>query len=285
MLPRSRIPERPVQTRARAVRLGVGLAALAWLLRKIIRVVVLVGRTPPALITCGILVGLAWLALVVGVTSTLAAVGLVQAALISWWRQWRGSFNRWVGRPLCSWARDWLVYRPCWGSAMNAAGLTHRWQGHEYAPALLRVTATRSVDRVRVQMLPGQTIEDYAEQASGLAQTFGAQICRVHSVVGRVHEVELWLLIRDPLGSAVDPLPATVEALSVGLPVAVAEDGSVWRLGLVGSHVLVVGATGAGKGSVIWSLLLQLTPHIRAGLVQVWAVDPKGGMELAAGRP
>jgi DNA segregation ATPase FtsK/SpoIIIE, S-DNA-T family len=64
----------------------------------------------------------------------------------------------------------------------------------------------------------------------------------------------------------------------------VAEDGTVWRLQLVGSHVLVVGATGAGKGSVIWSLLLQLAPHVRSGLVEVWAVDPKGGMELAAGR-
>jgi DNA segregation ATPase FtsK/SpoIIIE, S-DNA-T family len=75
-----------------------------------------------------------------------------------------------------------------------------------------------------------------------------------------------------------------VDALTVGLPMAVAEDGQVWRLQLVGSHVLVVGATGAGKGSVIWSLLLQLAPRIRAGEVQVWAVDPKGGMELAAGQ-
>jgi len=35
---------------------------------------------------------------------------------------------------------------------------------------------------------------------------------------------------------------------------------------------------------VIWSLLLHLAPLVRTGLVNVWAVDPKGGMELAAGR-
>ena len=43
--------------------------------------------------------------------------------------------------------------------------------------------------------------------------------------------------------------------------------------------------TGAGKGSVLWSLLLGLGPEIRDGRVAVWAIDPKGGMELGPGRP
>jgi S-DNA-T family DNA segregation ATPase FtsK/SpoIIIE len=43
--------------------------------------------------------------------------------------------------------------------------------------------------------------------------------------------------------------------------------------------------TGSGKGSVISSLLRAAAPSIRSGLVQVWAVDPKGGMELGLGRP
>ena len=120
--------------------------------------------------------------------------------------------------------------------------------------------------------------------ADRLGQTFGAQAVRVRSVPARPHHVELWLLTTDPLTQLVEPLPADPDPLTAGLPVAVAEDGTVWRLQLVGSHVLVVGATGAGKGSVIWSLLLQLAPLVRAGLVEVWAVDPKGGMELAAGR-
>jgi DNA segregation ATPase FtsK/SpoIIIE, S-DNA-T family len=47
---------------------------------------------------------------------------------------------------------------------------------------------------------------------------------------------------------------------------------------------VVAGVTGAGKGSVIWSLLRGLAPAIHAGTVAVWALDPKGGMELGLGR-
>jgi S-DNA-T family DNA segregation ATPase FtsK/SpoIIIE len=58
----------------------------------------------------------------------------------------------------------------------------------------------------------------------------------------------------------------------------------VWRFNLHGTHVLIAGATGAGKGSVLWSLLHGLSPAISAGWVQVWAIDPKGGMELRPGQ-
>ena len=68
------------------------------------------------------------------------------------------------------------------------------------------------------------------------------------------------------------------------LPVGLCEDGTTYRLRLLGTHVLVVGATGAGKGSVVWSTLHALGPAIRDGLVTVWCLDPKGGMELAPGR-
>lgn len=168
---------------------------------------------------------------------------------------------------------------------METAGLTLTRNGDEYVPAIIGVRCTLSVDRVGVRMLSGQTIEDYATAAPRLAQTFGAAVCRVRSIPGRVHELVLWLLIVDPLTKLVDPLPATLSPLVDGLPVAIAEDGTVWRLKLVGSHVLVVGATGAGKGSVIWSIIFQLADTVRAGLVKLWVIDPKGGMELAAGRP
>jgi S-DNA-T family DNA segregation ATPase FtsK/SpoIIIE len=69
-----------------------------------------------------------------------------------------------------------------------------------------------------------------------------------------------------------------------GLPVGVREDGAPWLLPLRGGHVLIAGATGAGKGSVLWSIIRALAPAIRVGLVEVWAADPKGGMELAFGQ-
>jgi S-DNA-T family DNA segregation ATPase FtsK/SpoIIIE len=54
---------------------------------------------------------------------------------------------------------------------------------------------------------------------------------------------------------------------------------------LFGTQVLVVGATGAGKGSVIWSIIRALAGGVGTGLVQLWGLDPKGGMELGMGRP
>jgi S-DNA-T family DNA segregation ATPase FtsK/SpoIIIE len=55
-------------------------------------------------------------------------------------------------------------------------------------------------------------------------------------------------------------------------------------LRVIGTHLLIAGATGSGKGSVLWSLLRGVAPAIRNGTVAVWAIDPKGGMELAPGR-
>jgi S-DNA-T family DNA segregation ATPase FtsK/SpoIIIE len=51
-----------------------------------------------------------------------------------------------------------------------------------------------------------------------------------------------------------------------------------------GTHPLIAGATGAGKGSVLWSLVRGLASEIRDGRVAVWAIDPMGGMELGPGR-
>ena len=56
-----------------------------------------------------------------------------------------------------------------------------------------------------------------------------------------------------------------------------------WTLRLLGSHLLIAGATGSGKGSVLWSLVRGLAPGVSDGSVQLWAVDPKGGMELTPG--
>jgi S-DNA-T family DNA segregation ATPase FtsK/SpoIIIE len=206
------------------------------------------------------------------------------AGLGLWLAEWPASFDRWVWFRVRACWRAAIIYRWRWSTAITAAGLDRKRHDTDYLPQLLRVRSTRSVDRVRVRMLPGQTLDDYAAVADRLGQTFGTLDCRIRSVPRRVHELELWLLIADPLAHIVDPYPADPEPLTTGLPVALAEDGTVWRLQLLGTHVLVVGATGAGKGSVIWSILTALADPIRDGLVKVWAVDPKGGMELSLGR-
>jgi DNA segregation ATPase FtsK/SpoIIIE, S-DNA-T family len=65
------------------------------------------------------------------------------------------------------------------------------------------------------------------------------------------------------------------------VPVGPLETGRAWLVRLLGLlGLLVVGSLGAGKSSVVWSILWHLAPAIRSGLVPVFGVDPKGGMEL-----
>ena len=148
---------------------------------------------------------------------------------------------------------------------MDTAGLLVARHGTDYVPPLLTVRSTGSVDRVTVKMLAGQTIDDYAQVADRLAQTFGAADCRVRSIPGRRHLLQLWLLICDPLEDIVPPFPPDPDCLTAGIPVALVEDGTVWRLPLLGNHILIVGATGAGKASVIWSIIAGLVDHIANG--------------------
>jgi S-DNA-T family DNA segregation ATPase FtsK/SpoIIIE len=61
------------------------------------------------------------------------------------------------------------------------------------------------------------------------------------------------------------------------------EDSGAFTIRLQGTHLLIAGATGAGKGSYLWGLVRALLPLMASGLVRVWACDPKL-MELAFGR-
>ncbi len=281
----SRVDDQPVRTIAPAVKLSVWAVAGGWIARKLCRLIVLIVTTPAALATFALAVGVAWIWHRFGPWPIIIALALTLAGLVVWRVRWPAGFLGWVRFPLRAWRRSWFVYRRRWVPAMDTAGLTLTRAGDEYVPSIIGVRSTLAVDRVGVRMLPGQTIEDYAAAAPRLAQTFGAPVCRVRSISGRVHELDLWLLVDDPLTRTVDPIPAAAEPLVDGLPVALAEDGTVWSLPLVGSHTLVVGATGAGKGSVIWSIICQLADPVRTGVVKLWVIDPKGGMELAAGRP
>ncbi len=67
------------------------------------------------------------------------------------------------------------------------------------------------------------------------------------------------------------------------VPVGVTEAHDLWRLRVLYGHILLAGATGSGKGSVVWSILGGLGPAIRDGLVDVWMADPKGGVEFGRG--
>ncbi|MDF5756180.1 FtsK/SpoIIIE domain-containing protein [Spongiactinospora sp. TRM90649] len=216
-----------------------------------------------------------------------AAVALASIAtcLTGWALIDPAVFARWIGMPLLAfWRRVW-VYRRHWQPAMMISGLGRHLRGRDYLPHLLRVACTSWCDQVTVKMLTGQAVKDWADRAEHLAHAFGAPSCRV--AISRAGRLTLTFLRRDPLAV---PLPALPMPRSADVVTAVGaveigryEDGTPWRLNLHGTHVLVAGATGAGKGSIIWSVIRGLLPAVRAGLVQIWALDPKR-MELSYGR-
>ncbi|MGW0594472.1 FtsK/SpoIIIE domain-containing protein [Streptosporangium sp. NPDC002607] len=211
----------------------------------------------------------------------LGLVVLVPLGLTAWCLLARPSFLRLVGWRLLAWWRRVWIYRRHWQPVMIISGLGRHLRGRDYLPRLVRVTCTSWADVVTVRMLTGQSVKDWAERTDHLAHGFGAQSCRVS--VARSGRLLLVFPRRDPLATPLAAVPVPAEASVGPVEVGTCEDGKPWLLKVHGTHVLVAGATGAGKGSVIWSTVRGLLPATRAGLAQVWALDPKR-MELSYGR-
>ncbi|HEX5535030.1 MAG TPA: hypothetical protein VFX33_14920 [Actinomycetales bacterium] len=139
-------------------------------------------------------------------TSTLAVAATL--VLVVWWWRWRDSFTRNVVWRLRGAWRGLMVYRFGWQPAMVTTRLAVTMDRGEYLPKLLRVSSTGPVDRLVVRMLPGQVLEDWTAVGPRLAQTFGAQECRVRTTRHR-HRLELWFLVHDPLTEPSHPHPPT----------------------------------------------------------------------------
>ena len=189
-------------------------------------------------------------------------------------------FTRFVAVPaLCRWR--WWFYRRRWQPVMTITGLAVTYRGRVMVPVLGRVQAAPCTDRVSVRLVSGQSPADFAAEADGLAHGFRAHVCRVRTAgPGRV---TLELVRQDALAEPFAALPIPASADLRALPVGWCEDGTVFVIRLHGTHVLIAGATGAGKGSYLWGLIRAMLPALGDGLVRVWACDPKL-MELAFGR-
>jgi DNA segregation ATPase FtsK/SpoIIIE, S-DNA-T family len=206
---------------------------------------------------------------------------LITAAVLAAWRwRWPGSFTRFAVVPARAKRRRWH-YRRHWAAVMTIGRLAPAYQGRVLLPVLGKVTATPFTDRVLVGIVSGQAAADFAARAENLAHGFGAITCRVRT--GRPGVLVLEFVRRDALTAVIPALPAPARPDLRALPVGRREDGAPWTIRLHGTHVLIAGATGAGKGSIIWGLIRALQPAMHAGLVRILAADPKV-MELAFGR-
>lgn len=205
------------------------------------------------------------LTLLYGWRVSLLLASPMPVGLIAWAITDRPSFVRWIGWRLLAWWRLVSIYRRHWQPVMIVSGLGKHVRGRDYLPRLGKVTCTSWADLVTVRMLSGQPVKDWADRVDHLAQGFGATACRVAVVSsGRLR---LTFPRCDPLAT---PLPAIAlpDTVAVGsVEVGKQEDGTPWLLKVLGTHVLIAGATGAGKGSVLWSTIRGLLPAVRAGLV------------------
>jgi DNA segregation ATPase FtsK/SpoIIIE, S-DNA-T family len=274
-----------VPVRRERLRLPLLLLIPWWLLKLLVRLLLIVAGSPVAVTTLTVAT-VSWAAWrLAGPLPVVAGYLMLAGGLIGVRIRWPAFFERHIRLPLRSRWRRWSIYRYKWPATMDFAGLNrYRSNGSQYAPVLLTVRSTADVDRVQARMLAGQVVEDWGKVSDRLCQTFGGQDCRVRSVPGRPHEVEAWFLINDPLQKIVQPQPHEIPIRLDALPVGLREDGEVYWLPLLGNHVVLVGATGAGKSCVIWSIVDQLAPAIADGTAEIWGIDPKA-MELAAGEP
>lgn len=243
--------------------------------------------------------GLPWLALAVAV---LAAGGY---GAWFWWAA--ESFDRRVVSPLRMWWRR-LRYGRKWADLMVGTGLTVvNRRRRELAPRLVRIRQGRFADVLTVRLPDGLTAATFADALPEICEALRAREARIMMAPRRRFvpailrnraarefgqpdyrpgTVYLRLSYGDPLVHVVTATPLTDMGAVDFATIAVGrrDDGKPWTVSLLGTHLLLAGATGAGKGSVLWAILAALGPGIRSGVVQVVGLDPKGGMELGFGR-
>jgi DNA segregation ATPase FtsK/SpoIIIE, S-DNA-T family len=263
--------------RSPVYRTPLWIVAIVHLVRMIVWLVRF-GFRHPVMVVAAIIGVLMWR--LVGWLGLVVLAVSITAVLVVWRWRFPSSFSRFIATPARGQWRAWH-YRRRWAAVMTIGRLAPVYQGRVLLPVLGKVSATRYTDRVPVRLVSGQSAADFAARADNLAHGFGAMLCRVRSAVPGALVLEF--VRRDALAAIIPALAIQVRVDLRALPVGRREDGLVWLVRVHGTHVLIAGATGAGKASLLWSIVRAMLPAMVARLVQIWAADPKL-MELAYGR-
>jgi S-DNA-T family DNA segregation ATPase FtsK/SpoIIIE len=213
---------------------------LAWLVR-------LAVRHPAATGVLAIL-GLTWVN--TGWPGVAGLAAWVAVVLTTWRYFWPSSFTRCVGAPLRGSWRAWWCYRRRWAGVIGHLRGRPALSGPDPAPRPGHGHRHPLHRPVQVRLVSGQSAADVAKRAENLAHGFGAMLCRVRTA--RSGAVVLEFVRRDALALTVPAIPVPDRPDLTALPVGRREDGLPWLVKLHGTHVLVAGATGAGKASLLW---------------------------------
>lgn len=217
------------------------------------------------------------------------AAGLV-AGGVGWYRAHPTSFRRHAAPRFRASYRRWTRYHGArWHALCLACDLYRedRRSGELLYPRVLRVSAaTPTIDRVTVQIAPGQSLRMWNDRTDELAAMLNADALGIVRLKPRV--IQLTVVHGNPFTHTV-PAPVIPDEVSdvdlKAVPLGETEYGDTWTEPVIGHNWFWHGAIGSGKSSGIWCPLRAIGPMIRDGLVRVWMCDLKGGMESARARP
>lgn len=226
-----------------------------------------------------------WVAIAHGPRAGLVTAGLAVAAYIGWAVVEPSSFTAWVTAPIRQRWLSWWRYRRNWESVCTLHGLCAKLGERTLVPTLRSVRIGNHADVLTLRVVAGQSIADWQKRGLALAAAWRADRLTIRATTPG----ELRIIIsRGDVLAHPTALPMPTRATPVDLAavrVGITETRRWWTLPVLGHHILIAGATGAGKGSVLWSLIAGLAPQVATGRVRLCVIDPKGGMELGAGAP
>jgi S-DNA-T family DNA segregation ATPase FtsK/SpoIIIE len=226
-----------------------------------------------------------WVAIGHGARAGLLTAALAVAAYTGWAVAEPSSFTAWVTAPVRQRFLSWWRYRRTWASVCTLHGLTARLDERTLVPALQSVRIGNHTDVLTLRVVAGQSINDWQKRGPALAAAWRAERLTIRTTTPG--ELRIIIGRSDVLAQPIAlPMPTRASLVNLAaVRVGITEMRTWWQLPVLGQHILIAGATGAGKGSVLWSLIAGLAPHVKTGRVRLCVIDPKGGMELGAGAP
>jgi S-DNA-T family DNA segregation ATPase FtsK/SpoIIIE len=195
------------------------------------------------------------------------------------------SFQTWIESPIRREFQSWWRYTRNWDAVCALHGLTARHNDPVLTPQLRAVVIGKHTDVIDVRVVTGQSIDDWRKRTHELAAAWRADQLNVRAIAPGELRITItrFDFLAQPIRLPCWPVNVAVDLCAV--TVGITDTRQWWRVPVLGHHLLIAGATGSGKGSVLWSVIAGLGPAVRTGLVRLAVIDPKGGMELGAGAP
>lgn len=158
-------------------------------------------------------------------------------------------------------------------------------------PTVSHVRKIGCTTRVRIKMSDGDEINYWRERSARLAQTYNALDCKInpyrrevlnpfkHEMVTKPRWLEMEFLTKDPFSSRMGAEFIDFHRGDTLQPVvAVTRSGEPQRHNLA-AHRLRIAMTRWGKSNAIRAMIYAQHRNIKDGLLELWGIDGKGGVE------